>query len=282
MVNAFVLKADLDSEMTVVRNEFEMGENEPGAILYQRMQRLAFSWHNYGYADHRLARRHRARADRAAAGLLPHLVPARQRGADRRADASTRRARSSWWPSTSARSRARRARCRRCTPSEPTQDGERSVTLRRTGDMQIVGAMYRVPGGAPSRAIRRSTCWCGVLRQHAERPPAPRAWCRPGLASAAWGAERGLHDPGVMYLRRRLAKDASLEAARSALLEHARRASPRDPIEPERGRARAHRAAERLRTGARRTSATCAGAVRSFPRWATGGCSSSTATGCAR
>ena len=49
MVNARIAKADLDSEMTVVRNEFEMGENNPGAVLYQRMQRLAFSWHNYGF-----------------------------------------------------------------------------------------------------------------------------------------------------------------------------------------------------------------------------------------
>jgi zinc protease len=48
MVNSFVSKRDLDSEMTVVRNEFEMGENNPGGVLFQRMQQLAFPWHNYG------------------------------------------------------------------------------------------------------------------------------------------------------------------------------------------------------------------------------------------
>src|SRR3954468_4794090 len=48
MVNSFVRKSDLDSEMTVVRNEFEMGENNPGSVLFQRMQQLAFPWHNYG------------------------------------------------------------------------------------------------------------------------------------------------------------------------------------------------------------------------------------------
>ena len=36
MVNSFIAKTDLDSEMTVVRNEFEMGENDPGAVLFQR------------------------------------------------------------------------------------------------------------------------------------------------------------------------------------------------------------------------------------------------------
>ena len=34
--------------MTVVRNEFEMGENSPDAILSQRMTAVAYEWHNYG------------------------------------------------------------------------------------------------------------------------------------------------------------------------------------------------------------------------------------------
>ena len=49
MVNSFIAKADLESEMTVVRNEFEMGENDPGAVLFQRTLQLAFAWHNYGH-----------------------------------------------------------------------------------------------------------------------------------------------------------------------------------------------------------------------------------------
>src|SRR5215210_933497 len=48
MVNSHVSKQDLDSEMTVVRNEFEMGENNAGSVLFQRMQQIAFPWHNYG------------------------------------------------------------------------------------------------------------------------------------------------------------------------------------------------------------------------------------------
>src|SRR5208283_4514202 len=41
MVNSFVRREDLVSEMTVVRNEFEMGENNPGNILSQRMMKAA-------------------------------------------------------------------------------------------------------------------------------------------------------------------------------------------------------------------------------------------------
>src|SRR5204863_9011699 len=48
MVNSFIAKKDLDSEMTVVRNEFEMGENSPTAILLERTMSTAYLWHNYG------------------------------------------------------------------------------------------------------------------------------------------------------------------------------------------------------------------------------------------
>ncbi|MFL0801274.1 MAG: insulinase family protein [Agarilytica sp.] len=50
MINSFIAQKDLDSEMTVVRNEFERGENNPSQILYQRIHSVAFDWHNYGKA----------------------------------------------------------------------------------------------------------------------------------------------------------------------------------------------------------------------------------------
>ena len=48
MVNSLVAKKDLDSEMTVVRNEFEMGENQPLGVLFKRLMAAAYDWHNYG------------------------------------------------------------------------------------------------------------------------------------------------------------------------------------------------------------------------------------------
>src|SRR5688572_14890107 len=48
MVNSFVAKRDLDSEMTVVRNELESSENNPLGMLIQRVTAAAYLWHNYG------------------------------------------------------------------------------------------------------------------------------------------------------------------------------------------------------------------------------------------
>src|SRR3954464_2832897 len=48
LVNSFIARADLDSEMTVVRNEFERSENSPSSVLGKRIAGAAYDWHNYG------------------------------------------------------------------------------------------------------------------------------------------------------------------------------------------------------------------------------------------
>lgn len=48
MINSWIRQLDLDAEMTVVRNEFEMGENEPSGVLLDQIMSSAYRWHNYG------------------------------------------------------------------------------------------------------------------------------------------------------------------------------------------------------------------------------------------
>src|SRR6184192_3769677 len=48
MVHSKIARSDLDSEMTVVRNEMERGENSPFQMLLQRLGSASFDWHNYG------------------------------------------------------------------------------------------------------------------------------------------------------------------------------------------------------------------------------------------
>ena len=48
MTGSFIAQKDLDSEMTVVRNEYESGENSPSGVLVKRMQSVAYDWHSYG------------------------------------------------------------------------------------------------------------------------------------------------------------------------------------------------------------------------------------------
>ena len=215
MVNSFVSKAGLDSEMTVVRNEFEMGENNPGGVLFQRMQQLAFPWHNYGNPIIG------QRAD-------IEQVPIEKLQAFYR----------TWYQPDNAvlivagRFEAKRAlelvakhfapipKPARKLPvfytEEPTQDGERSVTLRRVGESPLVSALYRVPAGSHPDfpAI-------DVLAQLLGDSPSGRlhrALVQKGLASSAWGGAREMHDPGYAYFGASLAKEASVDKARQALI----------------------------------------------------------------
>jgi len=48
LVNMRIEKPLLDTEMTVVRNEFERGENSVTGVLEDRVLASAFLWHNYG------------------------------------------------------------------------------------------------------------------------------------------------------------------------------------------------------------------------------------------
>ncbi|HUX32649.1 MAG TPA: pitrilysin family protein, partial [Gemmatimonadaceae bacterium] len=48
MVNSRIAKSDLDKEMTVVRNEFENGENNPTLVTIKRVLGSAYLFHPYG------------------------------------------------------------------------------------------------------------------------------------------------------------------------------------------------------------------------------------------
>ena len=48
MVNVKITSQILETEMTVVRNEFERGENNPASVLRDRVASTAYLWHNYG------------------------------------------------------------------------------------------------------------------------------------------------------------------------------------------------------------------------------------------
>ena len=117
MTHSFIARKDLDSEMTVVRNEMESGENDPGRILMEKTLSAMYQWHNYGKSIigartdvenvdiGRLQAFYRRyyQPDNATLIVSGTFDPARGDGA--------------WLNGTSAGSPSLLARCRRCTPS---------------------------------------------------------------------------------------------------------------------------------------------------------------------
>ena len=73
MVNSFVRKSDLDSEMTVVRNEFETRREQPGSVLARAHAAPRLRGAQLRQPDHRLSLRHRDRC--RSSGCRPSTAP---------------------------------------------------------------------------------------------------------------------------------------------------------------------------------------------------------------
>jgi zinc protease len=216
MVNSFIAQKDLDSEMTVVRNEFERGENDPGSVLEERVLSTAYLWHNYGHStigarsdiehvpiDRLQAFYHRYyQPDNAVLLVAGKFDEPRALAAVQSAFASV--------PAPSRQ-------LPRIYTQEPAQDGERSVTLRRTGDVGQVLAGYHIPAGSHPDAAPLDL----LLRVLADSPSGRLygALVETKKASAIGGTQYQLRDPGYWLVGADVRKDQSLDEAKSVMLD---------------------------------------------------------------
>lgn len=220
MVNSYIARKDLESEFSVVRNEFEMGENNPLSILMERAMSTAYLWHNYGKstigarADIENVPIERLKAfyqkyyqpDNSVLvvagkfdvtrtlqliadkfGTIPRPVRALDRG-------------NMIFPTYTA---------------EPTQDGERSVTLRRVGDVQATMALYHIPAGTD-----KDYAAVDVLTQVLGDQPSGRiykALVEKKLAADASAMSFQLKEPGVFLAYANVRLEQSLDSAAQAL-----------------------------------------------------------------
>lgn len=144
MVNSHIAKADLDKEMSVVRNEFERGENNPFQVLNQRVRSVAYDWHPYAHAT--IGPRsdiENVPIEKLQAFYKRHYRPdnATLLVAGRFDKAPTL--------ALIAKTFGPLPRPQAAIPQpytvEPAQDGERSVVVRRIGGQPLLLAHYHVP-----------------------------------------------------------------------------------------------------------------------------------------
>jgi len=221
MVNSYIARKDLESEFSVVRNEYESGENSPFRVLMERVMSTAYLWHNYGKstigarADIENVPIERLKAyyqryyqpdnavltvagkfdvNRTLAlisqkyGAIPKPVRALDRG-------------NMIYPTYTA---------------EPTQDGERSVTLRRVGDVQVVMAAYHIPAGTD-----KDYAAVDILSQILGDQPSGRiykALVEKKLAADASAFAFQLREPGVLLAYANVRQMQSLDSASRALM----------------------------------------------------------------
>jgi zinc protease len=230
MVNSFIARKDLDTEMTVVRNEYEAGENQPGLVVFKRIFAAAYDWHNYSNlpigarSDIENVPIERLQAfyhkfyqpDNAVVLVAGKFEPAKtlQLVAD----------------NFGIVPRPGRTLDPIYTV-EPAQDGERTVTARRVGDTQFVGVGYHVPSGShPDFAA------VDILTQILADTPSGRlykALVETKKASSVDSLNIPLHDPGLMLLFAEVRKEQSLDGARAAMIQTIEEIAAKPPTQEE-------------------------------------------------
>ncbi|QPF72064.1 insulinase family protein [Roseateles sp. DAIF2] len=217
MVNSYIARKDLDSEMTVVRNEMEMGENNPGNIVFERLMATMYQWHNYGKSTigaradvenvdiPRLQAFYRQyyQPDNATLIVSGKFDPAKVLG---------------WVQQSFGKLKKPARKLPHLYTIDPVQDGEREVTVRRTGGVASATAAYHVPPGPhPDYASVE------VLNLILTEPPAGRLHkalveeAKTAASVSAFAAP--LHDPGFTMIGADLAPGASLEALNQRMLQ---------------------------------------------------------------
>lgn len=214
MVNSFIKQEDLQSEFTVVRNEFERGENSPERILNERVMSTAYLWHNYGKSTigskediervpikNLQAFYHKYyQPDNAVLMVTGKFDENKTLGLINKYFGPIQRPTRVIQPDYTV---------------EPVQDGERSVILSRVGDVQAVACAFHIPAGSHPDYPPLD-----VLAEVMSTEPEGRlykALVKTGKASSAYAFAEGKHDPGVIYFNAEVRKEKSLDSARMAM-----------------------------------------------------------------
>ena len=215
MINSFIADKDLKSEFTVVRNEFESGENYPPAILEERVLSTMYLWHNYGKAT--IGSKEdieKVPIKNLQAFYKKYYQPdnAILLVAGKIDQAKTLALVTKYFGSIPRPTRV-------IEPDytiEPVQDGERNVTLSRVGDVQEVSVGYHVVAGADA-----SYPAFDVLNEVLTNQPNGRLYqslVKTELATSVGADNPAMKDPGYFYVTADVLKTKSIDKAKDAML----------------------------------------------------------------
>lgn len=236
MVNMTMLKKDLDTEMTVVRNEMEAGENNPTNVLHERVLSAAYNFHNYGKTVIG------ARSDVERVPIENLAVFYKKYYEPDNAELiiagkfDESKALAIIAQKLGSIPKPERVLTQPYT-IEPTQEGERQVILRRVGNIQNVIAVYHVPSAlhpdmASLEVLARILGAAQTGRLYKELVDTRKA-------DSVYMYASGMHDPGYAMAFAQLKPEQSIDDAARALLKTVEGLSTVPPTQEEVDRAKA-------------------------------------------
>ena len=215
MVNSYIAKKDLESEFSVVRNEFESGENSPFRVLLQRVSSAAFEWHNYG----KTTIGNRSDIENVPIENLKAFYQKYYQPDNAILTVSGKIDEGKTLAIIQEKFGKIPKPMRKLPVSytvEPVQDGERFTEVRRTGDVQMIACAYHImPGSHPDYPAM------DVLVEVLTAEPNGKLYKNlvdSKKASSQYGFGFALHDPGFVYFGAEVLKEKSLDEARAAML----------------------------------------------------------------
>ncbi len=211
MVNSKILPEELAKEFSVVRNEFEMGENYPGNVLQERVLSSMFLWHNYGKST--IGSKEdieRVKAENLKAFYKKYYQPdnAVLIIAGKFDEKKALQYVQQYFGPLPKPTRVLQP----TYTVEPPQDGERSVMLRRIGDIQYIGMGYHTPAFADKDYPAND-----ALLQILTNDPSGILYKKlvdTKMATGVSGYSQTLHDPGFSYLQVDVPKDKNIDSAK--------------------------------------------------------------------
>lgn len=235
MVNSFIAAKDLESEMTVVRNEFESGENSPFRVLMERVMSTAYLWHNYGKSTIG------ARSDlenvpieRLQAFYKNYYQPdnAVLVVAGKIDEVKTLQLVNEYFGKIPRPER----KLQKLYTKDPIQDGERFVSLKRVGDVQVAIAAYHIAPGS-----HEDYAPITVLTSVLGSEPSGRlykALVETKKASYAGAFSFQFAEPSLLLTYAQVLKEKSLEEAKNTLVTTLDQIKNNPPTEDEVTRAK--------------------------------------------
>ncbi|MFN5536851.1 MAG: M16 family metallopeptidase, partial [Planctomyces sp.] len=259
LVNSFIDREDLLKEFTVVRNEFERGENSPEGVLFQRVMAAAYEWHNYGQTT--IGNRsdiERVPIENLQAFYRRYYQP------DNVVLIVTGRFEESKALELLGKYLGSIPRPERRLDAtyteEPAQDGEREVILRRVGGVGAVVAAYHMP--AASHEDWAALSILGSVLSETKVGRLDRALVETKIATSASGRSDSSHDPGLFTFSASPV-EGRLNETRELLLKTIDELGSVEfsAEEVERAKLRAKRGSEQLMTSAAAMASALSGAA---------------------
>ena len=248
LVNSFIKREDLMSEFTVVRNEFENGENSPQRVLAQRVQAVAYEWHNYGKSTIG----NRSDIERVPIENLQDfyrrfyqpdnvvLIVTGKFETSKAIELATKHLGSIPKPTRKLNA---------TYTEEPAQDGERTVILRRVGKIGSLMSAYHMPAASHPDWAPLSILASILTEDKIGR--LDKNLVESGIATSASAFADSSHDPGLFMFSAQPA-EGKLEETEKVLLDIVEQmdSKPFTAEEVERAKVRAKRGYENTVTNA--------------------------------